>query len=119
VQSKLNRSATSPLIELRARELRAQLTFSEQLLWAQLRGSRLGAAFRRQVPLGRFIVDFLAPAQRLVVEVDGGYHAQRLPADVRRDRMLARAGYRVLRLDAGLVVRDLAEAVARVVAALR
>jgi very-short-patch-repair endonuclease len=89
VQSKLNHS-TSPLIELRAREHRTQLTFSEQLLWAQLRGGRLGVAFRRQVPLGRFIVDFLAPAQRLVLEVDGDYHAQPRQSDARRDRVLAR-----------------------------
>jgi very-short-patch-repair endonuclease len=45
----------------------------EQLLWARIRGLRLGVVFRRQVPLlGRFIADFLAPSQRLVVEIDGG-----------------------------------------------
>jgi very-short-patch-repair endonuclease len=65
------------------------------------------AWFRRQVPLlGRFIADFLAPARRLVIEVDGGYHVERARADARRDAVLARAGYRVLRFEAELVVRD-------------
>jgi len=75
--------------------------------------------FRRQVPLlGRFIADFLAPAQRLVLEIDGGYHARHARADARRDAVLARGGYRVLRLDAALVARDIEAAVSRVRAAL-
>jgi len=102
-----------------ASQMRAAPTTSEQILWPALRSRRLGIAFRRQAPIGgRFIADFLAPAARLVVEVDGGYHARREAADARRDRALGRLGYRVLHLDAALVVRDLAGAVARVRAAL-
>jgi len=85
-----------------------------------MRGRRLGVLFRRQVPLlGRFIADFLAPAERLVIEVDGGYHERTRAADDRRERKLASAGYRVLRLDAELVLRDVHAAVKRVRAALR
>jgi very-short-patch-repair endonuclease len=92
-------------------------TASEERLFEALRGGRLGVAFRRQVPvLGRFIVDLLAAEVRLVVEVDGGYHAQRARADARRDRALGRAGYRVLRVEAELVMGDLEAAVARVAA---
>ena len=99
--------------------MRASLTPSEALLSARIRGRRLGVVFRRQVPLlGRFIADFLAPAVRLVVEVDGGHHAEQARADAHRDAVLARAGYRVLRLDAALVTRDLEAAVSRVRAAL-
>jgi very-short-patch-repair endonuclease len=98
--------------------LRSALTHSEALLWAAIRGGRLGTAFRRQVPLGRFIVDFLAPQARLVVEVDGGYHATRRAADARRDRKLARLGYRVLRLQGELVVGNLEEALTRIRTAL-
>ena len=99
--------------------MRASQTRSEELLWARIRGRRLGVVFRRQVPLlGRFIADFYASAARLVIEVDGGCHAERVRPDARRDAVLARAGYRVLRLDAALVVRDIAAAVARVRAAL-
>jgi len=99
--------------------MRHALTPSEDLLWARVRGRRLGVVFRRQVPLlGRFIVDFYAPAGRLVIEVDGGYHAERVRADQGRNAVLVRAGYRVLRLDAALVVRDIEAAVARVREAL-
>jgi very-short-patch-repair endonuclease len=65
----------------------------ERALWRELCGSRLGVAFRRQVVLGnRYVADFLAPAVRLAVEVDGGLHARRRAADARRDRDLARLG---------------------------
>ena len=88
--------------------MRALPTSTEQRLWAHIRGRRLGVVFRRQVPLlGRFIADFLAPAPRLVIEVDGAYHAERTRADTRRDAALVRAGYRVLRLEAALVARDI------------
>lgn len=66
-----------------------------------------------------FVVDFLAPKVRLVVEVDGGAHTGRAERDGRRDRALARLGYRVLRLPAGLVERRLEAAVARVSQVLR
>jgi len=54
----------------------------------------------------------------LVVEVEGGYHARRRSADASRDRKLRRLGYRVIRLDAELVLRDLSAAVALIRAAL-
>ena len=98
-----------------AAQHRSSLTPSEAALWALIRGGRLGVRFRRQGVIGeRFIVDFVAPAARLAVEVDGGYHARRRTADARRDRVLARLGYRVLRLDAELVLKRPDEAVARI-----
>ena len=112
------RPHSSPLVELRARQMRSWLTPSEQALWPLIRGRRLGVQFRRQVPIGRFIVDFLAPAQRLVVEVDGGYHAQCVGGDERRDWVLSRLGYRVLRLPAALVLSAPAEALALIAALL-
>ena len=73
-------SARSSLLASRASQMRAVPTCSEQLLWSALRGRRLGVGFRCQVPIGgRFIADLLAPAARLVVEVDGGYHERREP----------------------------------------
>jgi very-short-patch-repair endonuclease len=112
--------ARSPeLLAARARQMRHCPTASEERLFRALAGGRLGVCFRRQVPLlGRYIVDLLAPAARLVVEVDGGYHEGRRAADERRDRVLERAGYRVVRIVAEVVERSVEEAVARVVAAL-
>jgi very-short-patch-repair endonuclease len=99
--------------------MRLTQTSSEQKLWSALRGGRLGGvAFRRQVVIGERIVDFVAPGAKLVVEVDGGYHAQRASADARRDSELARAGYRVLHIDARVVIRNLPEAFAWIGAAL-
>jgi very-short-patch-repair endonuclease len=98
--------------------MRSALTPSEQKRWEAIRGCRLGVWFRRQVPLGHYIADFVAPSVRLVVEVDGRYHARRCVADARRDRDLRRMGYRVLRLPAALVEGDLQVAVGRVTEAL-
>jgi very-short-patch-repair endonuclease len=112
------RPLTPPINVARAHEMRFAPTWTEYLLWQAIRGKRLGVAFRRQVPIGRYIVDFLAPGARLVVEVDGGYHVQRGAADPRRDAALRRAGYRVLRLDGELVRRDLNTAVEQVRRAL-
>jgi very-short-patch-repair endonuclease len=98
---------------------RRALTASEARLWSALSARQLGVQFRRQVPLaGRFIVDFAAPSVRLIVEVDGAYHAHRRGADKRRDRALTALGWRVLRLNAALVLSDLPSAVALVQQAL-
>jgi len=105
MQSRRPAKARSAL--LRAHAMRASPTQSEALLWAAIRGRRLGVAFRRQVVIGECIVDFLAPACRLVVEVDGAYHMERVRADARRDAGLERLGYRVLRLSGALIERNL------------
>ena len=107
------------LLAERARFMRFNGTDTERALWHCLAGKRLGVAFRRQVVVDRFVVDFLAPSIRLVVEVDGPYHALRATADARRTRVLERLGYRVLRLDAALVLRQLPLAVEAVREALR
>jgi very-short-patch-repair endonuclease len=101
-----------------ARHMRIHPTASEQVLFHAVRGERLGVAFRRQVPVGRFVADFLAPQARLIVEIDGGWHAGRVAADARRDAALMRVGYRVLHLDADRVMRDLEGALAEIRAAL-
>jgi very-short-patch-repair endonuclease len=96
-------------------------TLRKQRSGKQLRAGQLGVWFRRQVVLlGSCIVDFFCPAAKLVVEVDGGYHQfpARQRADTRRDCRLSKAGYRVLRLPAEVVLADGAAAVAAVRGAL-
>ncbi len=111
--------ARRALLEARARHYRHEATYSEQLLWSAIRGRRLGVAFRRQVVIEPFIVDFLCPAHGLVVEIDGDlYHARRRSADTARERKLVRAGYTVLRIPASVVERDLARAIEMVRAAV-
>ncbi|HET7544598.1 MAG TPA: endonuclease domain-containing protein [Polyangiaceae bacterium] len=106
-------------LALYAHAMRLTRTDSEARLWRALRASQLGVAFRRQVPLLGFIADFYAPSVRLIIEIDGGYHERRTCADARRDRKLARAGYRTVRVSAQLVARDLAAVVAAIAAACR
>jgi len=106
------------LLGERAHFLRHNLTENERILWRRISGKQLGVAFKRQVPVDRYILDFLAPAAKLAVEVDDRSHELKRTADARRDRVLVRLGYRVLRLDAALVRRNVAEAVALIGAAL-
>jgi very-short-patch-repair endonuclease len=68
--------------------------------------------------VGRFIADFAAPSVRLIVEVDGGYHARRTRADAARDEKLRRLGWCVLRIPAEVVLRDLPAAIAAIREAL-
>jgi very-short-patch-repair endonuclease len=99
----------------RARRLRATMTDAEQRLWYHLRGRRfLGAKFRRQMPLGRYVVDFVCLEQRLVLELDGGQHADRTGADQDRDAWLRARGFRVLRFWNNEVMEDLPGVLARI-----
>ena len=110
------RSAT---LQLFAAQHRSSPTASEAALWLLIKRCQAGAWFHRQVIVGgRYIADLVAPRARLVVEVDGGDHARRRSADARRDRALARVGYRVLRLNAELVLNQPAQAIALIRAAL-
>jgi very-short-patch-repair endonuclease len=106
------------LLEERAHAMRHQPTPSETKLWEALRGGKLGVHFKRQMRICGFIVDFLAPAVKVVVEVDGGSHVGRGAADLCRDRKLARLGYRMARVDAAVVLSSLPLAVESVREAL-
>jgi very-short-patch-repair endonuclease len=67
----------NPRLKGRARSLRATLTDAEQRLWTRLRRKQIpGVQFYRQKPIGKYIVDFYAPAARLVVEIDGSQHLE-------------------------------------------
>ena len=117
MQTKLNQ-ARQQIIAERAREMRFAQTASEFAFWQVIRGKRLGVAFKRQFPVGNHIADFAAPSVKLAIEIYGSYHVKRAAADACKDRHLKRAGYRVLRLPAELVMRDIAAAVELLHAAL-
>jgi len=105
------RQARTAVLINRARSMLHAPTPSEAALWEALRSGALGVAFKRQVPLGeRYIADFFAPSVRLVIEVDGGAHRQRRTADRRRDAKLRRLGYRLVHIEASLVLRNIAAA---------
>jgi very-short-patch-repair endonuclease len=82
----------------RARGLRRTMTDAELRLWRYLRNRHLiGMKFRRQHEIDRYIVDFVCPEASLIVELDGGQHAEMMAADADRTRRLEAMGYRVLR----------------------
>ena len=79
----------------RARDLRKSMSDAERKLWHALRAKQLdGARFRRQHPIGRYVVDFVCLERRLVIEVDGGRHTDdvHMAYDERRDHWLSRRG---------------------------
>ncbi|WP_316976761.1 endonuclease domain-containing protein [Shumkonia mesophila] len=81
-----------------ARRLRRNLTEAEARLWFHLRRKQLeGHRFRRQVPIGPYIIDFVCLAERLLIEVDGGQHVEARKRDQRRTQWLESQGFRVLR----------------------
>jgi very-short-patch-repair endonuclease len=81
-----------------ARALRREMTEAEKQIWQRLRSRQTeGFRFRRQVPLGRFIADFVCHEARLIIEIDGGQHDPSSEEEVRRSRFLESQGYRVLR----------------------
>jgi very-short-patch-repair endonuclease len=81
----------------------------EAMLWAQLRASKQGFKVRRQHPVGPYVADFFVRDANLVIEIDGEAHdfGQRAKRDIARDQYMQGRGYRVLRLLAADVMRDL------------
>ena len=81
----------------RARELRKVSTYAERHLWRALRQATTAWKFRRQHPVGRYIIDIAVNDQRLAIEIDGGQHALRTESDAKRTQFLEERGWLVLR----------------------
>ena len=91
-----------------ARKLRREETPSERLLWAALRASQLcGLKFRRQHGIGPFFADLACCSEKLIVEIDGGYHELIGEQDIDRQKWLVENGWRVIRCSADDVMNDL------------
>ncbi len=107
-----------PALRLRARQLRHDTTPAEQILWERLRHRQLhGLKFRRQHPIGEFIVDFYCAECRLIIELDGAAHAQQRERDQERTDILERQGYHVLRIKNAEVEQDIEYVLQRIAAA--
>ena len=82
----------------RARTSRQNMTEAEKRVWQILRLQQLkGYKFRRQVPIGRYIADFVCHEARLIVEIDGGQHDRSSPREIERSGFLQNQGYRIVR----------------------
>lgn len=97
-----------------ARDMRANPTAAERILWGALRGEKAGAYFRRQHVLGNFIVDFVSLDHRLVIEVDGDIHDYQLAEDALRTQWLEQTSFQVLRFRNEAVLSELSSVVARI-----
>jgi very-short-patch-repair endonuclease len=106
----------------RARRLRKTMSDAERKLWYALRTRQVeGARFRRQHPIGKYVVDFVCLERRLVVEVDGGQHTEddQIARDAHRDRWLEAEGYRALRVPTIEVYRNIVGVLDTIWAALQ
>ena len=94
-------------MKYQAKALRKSLTDAERWLWQHLRNRELtGWKFRRQHPFGPFIVDFVCIKKKLIIEVDGSQHVNRLWLDAKRSEYLKGRGYRILRFWDNEVLRE-------------
>ena len=110
---------TSREVEEAACSMRREPTEAEEVLWGALRNKQVaGLRFRRQHPVGRFVLDFYCPSHKLVVEVDGDVHDGQQDRDAERSKVLEFHGYRVLRFRNEEVMSDLPSVVSRIAAAV-
>jgi very-short-patch-repair endonuclease len=110
---------TSASIDNAAKQLRRNLTPAEQKLWDALRGGKLaGLKFRRQHPVGNFILDFYCAAHKLVVEVDGGIHETQIEYDATRTSELEGYGYTIVRFTNEVVLHQIETVLAEILQAI-
>jgi len=97
-----------PHLRQNARRMRSAMTEAELKLWNELRAHRLmGLSFRRQMPIGGYIVDFACPEYKLVVEIDGSQHAEKQAHDQARTDYLEQQGWQVVRFWNDDVLHDI------------
>jgi very-short-patch-repair endonuclease len=99
-----------------ARQLRRTMTLPEVMLWEELRGAKIDVKFRRQHPIGPYVVDFFASSPRLAIEIDGIAHDSRVAGDVARDAFLRENGFDVMRFAATDVMKEMDLVLAAIVA---
>ncbi len=103
-----------------ARALRKNQTEAEKTLWRRLRDKQVeGFRFRRQVPIGPYIADFGCHSEKLIVEVDGGQHAENEEYDGARAALMEKEGYRILRFWNNEVFENLDGVLERILETLR
>ncbi|MGH2524959.1 MAG: endonuclease domain-containing protein [Anaerolineales bacterium] len=112
---------TSANVLIRARQLRREMTPAERKLWQRLRRGQLdGARFRKQHPVGRFILDFFCARSKLVIEIDGDTHVTQMEYDAERTQWLSeQKDYRVIRFTNDEVHHNLVAVLERIREALR
>ncbi len=119
MQTRFRDSLLNGTLLARARQMRSEATDAERKLWAHLRRKNLGVKFKRQYVVRGYIVDFCCPERRLIVELDGGQHAETLAYDERRSSLLAQDRFRVLRFWNSDVLQNIEGVLESIVQALQ
>ena len=108
------------VLQARAKNLRQHMSEAETRLWHHLRAGRLnGYKFRRQQPMGNYIVDFVCVTPKLIIEADGGQHAEQAEYDQARSLYLNGLGFTVLRFWNDEVLRQTDEVLAEILRVLQ
>ena len=103
-----------------AKKLRRRMTNAEKILWKAIRNRQLrGIKFKRQMPIGPYIVDFYCPEYKVIFEIDGEIHKQREEYDLQRTMELMELGYKVLRIRNERIEQSLEEALVFITRALK
>jgi very-short-patch-repair endonuclease len=102
-----------------AKSLRTDLTDAERRIWSRLRREQLGCRFRRQHPLGGYVLDFACLDPKLIVEIDGSQHMDQVSYDERRTAWLTQQGFRVLRFWSNDALSQTDAVIAEVLAAVQ
>ena len=105
----------APLLKERARAMRREPSPAERIVWSMLKRDRLGLRFRRQYPIGHYIVDFVCFEKRLIIEVDGSQHQLAQGYDGVRGAWLSSQGFRIVRFWNSQVFTDREDVCARIV----
>ena len=108
------------VLQARAKNLRQNMSEAETRLWHHLRAGRLnGYKFRRQQPMGNYIVDFVCVTPKLIIEADGGQHAEQAEYDQARSLYLSGLGFTVLRFWNDEILRQTDEVLAEILRVLQ
>ena len=108
------------VLQTRAKKLRQNMSEAETRLWHHLRAGRLnGYKFRRQQPMGDYIVDFVCVTPKLIIEADGGQHAEQAEYDQARSLYLNDLGFTVLRFWNDEILRQTDEVLAEILRVLQ
>jgi len=103
-----------------AKRLRSNMTDVEKKIWMQLRAKRFfGYKFYRQVPLGKYIPDFLCYEPKLIIELDGGQHAEQINYDQKRDAFFKEQGFMILRFWNNEVMQNMDGVLSVIIESLR
>jgi very-short-patch-repair endonuclease len=107
---------TPEKVQIRAKELRKNMTNAEKLLWQYLRNRNLqGLKFRRQQPIGPFIADFYCASHKLIIEIDGNIHNNQAENDELRTQQFEKYAYHVIRFNNRDVEENISEVLAEIV----